>query len=77
MEPRYVRHLAAYSPEHRFELLAGAGHLPVGRHAAPLATLISTWLAEQGLGGSGAGAPGAAGADAVQPALQSAASPRS
>lgn len=79
MEPRYVRHLAAYSPGHRFELLAGAGHLPVGRHAAPLATLISAWLTEQSLGVSGAGASGsgAAGADALQPALQSVASPRS
>ncbi len=52
MEPRYVRHLAAYSAAHRFELVPGAGHLPVGRDAAPIAALIRAWLGEQGLGGA-------------------------
>jgi 2-succinyl-6-hydroxy-2,4-cyclohexadiene-1-carboxylate synthase len=44
MEPRYVRHLAAYSPHHRLELLEGAGHLPMRQMPQPLAALIEDWL---------------------------------
>lgn len=62
MEPRYVRHLAGYSPEHQFELLEGEGHLPMRTAAQPLAQLLNRWLNEQGL-------------DAATP--QSLASPRS
>jgi pimeloyl-ACP methyl ester carboxylesterase len=49
MEPRYVRHLAGYSPEHQFELLAGEGHLPMRSAPGPLAARLSHWLEEQGL----------------------------
>lgn len=44
MEPRYVRHLAGFAPSHRFELMAGAGHLPMRQMPHQLATLIKTWL---------------------------------
>lgn len=47
MEPRYVRHLAAYSPQHRLEVLAGAGHLPMRERPAALAQLIEGWLEEE------------------------------
>jgi pimeloyl-ACP methyl ester carboxylesterase len=46
MEPRYVRHLAGYSPEHRLELLEGEGHLPMRSAPERLAPLISDWLEE-------------------------------
>lgn len=49
MEPRYVRHLAAYSPQHRLELLEGAGHLPMRQMPDRLAALIETWLDEEGI----------------------------
>lgn len=49
MEPRYVRHLAAYSPQHRLEVLAGAGHLPMRQMPDRLATLIQAWLEEEGI----------------------------
>jgi pimeloyl-ACP methyl ester carboxylesterase len=49
MEPRYVRHLAGYSPEHRFELLEGEGHLPMRSAPVQLAELLSHWLEQQGL----------------------------
>jgi len=49
MEPRYVRHLAGYSPEHRFELLEGEGHLPMRTAPLALAQLIGRWLADQSL----------------------------
>jgi 2-succinyl-6-hydroxy-2,4-cyclohexadiene-1-carboxylate synthase len=48
MEPRYVRHLAGYSPEHQVEVLEGEGHLPMRTAPVPMAALISTWLGEQG-----------------------------
>ena len=48
MEPRYVRHLAGYSPLHQFSMLEGEGHLPM-RSAAPLlAQQLEQWLLEQG-----------------------------
>jgi len=46
MEARYVRHLAGYSPDHRFELLEGQGHLPMRSAPDLLAPLISDWLEE-------------------------------
>ena len=49
MEPRYVRHLAGYSPLHRFELLEGEGHLPMRTAPDALAQLISGWLEDQSL----------------------------
>lgn len=61
MEPRYVRHLAGFAPNHQLRLLAGAGHLPMRQQPARLAGLIRDWLERTVL----------AGAD------QSAASPRS
>jgi 2-succinyl-6-hydroxy-2,4-cyclohexadiene-1-carboxylate synthase len=54
MEPRYVRHLAGYSPGHRLELLEGAGHLPMRQMPQRLAGLIETWLEQEGIvGGRG------------------------
>jgi 2-succinyl-6-hydroxy-2,4-cyclohexadiene-1-carboxylate synthase len=47
MEPRYVRHLAAYSPQHRLEVLEGAGHLPMRQMPDALARLIEAWLEEE------------------------------
>ncbi|MEB3330879.1 MAG: alpha/beta fold hydrolase [Synechococcaceae cyanobacterium] len=47
MEPRYVRHLAGYAPDHRLELLDGAGHLPMWQQPAALAALIEGWLREE------------------------------
>jgi 2-succinyl-6-hydroxy-2,4-cyclohexadiene-1-carboxylate synthase len=47
MEPRYVRHLAGYSPQHHLELLEGAGHLPMRQMPARLAGVIETWLEEE------------------------------
>lgn len=47
MEPRYVRHLAAYSPQHRLEVLEGAGHLPMRQMPEAMALLIEAWLAEE------------------------------
>lgn len=49
MEPRYVRHLAAYCPDHRFALLEGEGHLPMRSAPAALAQLIGDWLEGQQL----------------------------
>ena len=48
MEPRYVRHLAGYSPEHQVEVLEGEGHLPMRTAPVAMAALISTWLEKQG-----------------------------
>jgi len=47
MAPRYVRHLAAYSPEHHFELLEGEGHLPMRSAPGQLARLVGDWLEQQ------------------------------
>ncbi|MFM9110564.1 MAG: alpha/beta fold hydrolase [Prochlorococcaceae cyanobacterium] len=44
MEPRYVRHLAAYSALHQLELLEGAGHLPMWEAPERLAAVIEGWL---------------------------------
>lgn len=49
MEARYVRHMAAYTPLHRLELLEGAGHLPMRQMPGALATVITAWLEETGL----------------------------
>jgi pimeloyl-ACP methyl ester carboxylesterase len=49
MEPRYVRHLAGYSPQHRFEQLEGEGHLPMRSAPQQLAALIDDWLRAQSL----------------------------
>lgn len=54
MEPRYVRHLAGYCPDHRFTLLEGEGHLPMRSAPAALAQLIGDWLEEQQLSERGA-----------------------
>ncbi|MEB3254829.1 MAG: alpha/beta fold hydrolase [Synechococcaceae cyanobacterium] len=59
MEPRYVRHLAAYSPLHRLELLEGAGHLPMRQMPERLAALIEAWLEEEGIGATAATGPAA------------------
>jgi 2-succinyl-6-hydroxy-2,4-cyclohexadiene-1-carboxylate synthase len=68
MEPRYVRHLAGYAPDHQVQLLEGAGHLPMRQQPVQLAGLIRDWLESRGLASSGAGDQGD---------RQSAASPRS
>lgn len=47
MEPRYVRHLAGYNRQHRFEVLAGAGHLPMRQQPEALACLLRDWLREE------------------------------
>jgi pimeloyl-ACP methyl ester carboxylesterase len=47
MEPRYVRHLAGYSRQHRFEVLEGAGHLPMRQMPGRLAGVIETWMEEE------------------------------
>ncbi|MFZ9974394.1 MAG: alpha/beta fold hydrolase [Vulcanococcus sp.] len=49
MEPRYVRHLAGYTPAHQVEVLEGEGHLPMRTAPGPLAALMDQWLKEQGL----------------------------
>ena len=58
MEPRYVRHLAAYSPLHQVELLEGAGHLPMRQMPARLASRILSWLEDEGLDGARPQLPG-------------------
>ena len=47
MQPRYVRHLAGYSPDHQLAILNGLGHLPMGEQPRQLAALIDTWLEEE------------------------------
>lgn len=44
MQPRYVRHLAAYASNHHLEILEGAGHLPMCQKPRELAGLIHHWL---------------------------------
>ena len=44
MEPRYVRHLAGYSPRHQLAILSGVGHLPMVETPRALAALIDAWL---------------------------------
>lgn len=46
MEPRYVRHLAGYSPDHQLAILPGLGHLPMVGKPRELAALIDAWLAD-------------------------------
>ena len=47
MEPRYVRHLAGYSPDHQLEVLEGEGHLPMRSNPAALAELLQRWLLDR------------------------------
>ena len=47
MEPRYVRHLASFTPLHRLHLLEGAGHLPMQQCPQELAQVIEAWLQEE------------------------------
>ncbi len=54
MQPRYVRHLAGYSPCHRVELLEGVGHLPMRQQPQQLATLIERWLRQEVLASAAA-----------------------
>jgi pimeloyl-ACP methyl ester carboxylesterase len=44
MEPRYVRHLAGFSPGHRFAELEHCGHLPMRQQPTQLAALLREWL---------------------------------
>ncbi|MEX1318035.1 MAG: alpha/beta fold hydrolase [Synechococcaceae cyanobacterium] len=46
MEPRYVRHLAGYAPQHQVTVLDGAGHLPMLQMPQQLAESLSGWLEE-------------------------------
>jgi 2-succinyl-6-hydroxy-2,4-cyclohexadiene-1-carboxylate synthase len=47
MAPRYVRHLAGYSPAHRLEVLEGAGHLPMCQMPRDVAAVIQAWLDQE------------------------------
>ena len=47
MEPRYVRHLAGYCPQHHLVELEGQGHLPMRSSPALLAEAIEGWLMEE------------------------------
>lgn len=47
MDPRYVRHLAGYTPLHRLEVIEGAGHLPMHQMPQALASRVETWLLEE------------------------------
>jgi len=47
MEPRYVRHLASFTPLHRLDMLKGGGHLPMRQRPRELAQLIETWLQQE------------------------------
>jgi len=47
MEPRYVRHLASYAPDHDLVELAGAGHLPMRQMPDQLAGAIDGWLVQR------------------------------
>ena len=47
MEPRYVRHLAGYCPDHQLAILPGVGHLPMVETPRELAALIDAWLEEE------------------------------
>ncbi len=44
MQPRYVRHLAGYAPDHTVVELSGVGHLPMRQAAPLLAATIDQWL---------------------------------
>jgi pimeloyl-ACP methyl ester carboxylesterase len=47
MEPRYVRHLASYAPDHDLVELGGAGHLPMRQMPDRLAGAIDGWLVQR------------------------------
>lgn len=53
MEPRYVRHLAGYAPQHQVSELEGAGHLPMLQMPARLAAVLEPWLEELPTAGVG------------------------
>ncbi|MEB3321574.1 MAG: alpha/beta fold hydrolase [Synechococcaceae cyanobacterium] len=55
MEPRYVRHLAGYSPLHRLEVLEEAGHLPMRQMPGALSRLVEDWLLEEVVGSQAPG----------------------
>jgi 2-succinyl-6-hydroxy-2,4-cyclohexadiene-1-carboxylate synthase len=55
MQPRYVRHLAGYSPRHRVELLQGVGHLPMRQQPRQLAERIEEWLEQEVLASAAVG----------------------
>ena len=44
MEPRYVRHLAGYAPQHELSVLEGVGHLPMLEQPERLAQVLLPWL---------------------------------
>ncbi len=50
MEPRYVRHLASFAPDHQLELISKGGHLPMSQNPEVLARLLLDWLHSIGLG---------------------------
>ena len=49
MEPRYVRHLASFAPDHRLELISKGGHLPMCEQPEVLAALLMDWFEAIGL----------------------------
>lgn len=49
MEPRYVRHLASFAPDHQLELIAKGGHLPMCQQPELLADVLLGWFAAIGL----------------------------
>jgi pimeloyl-ACP methyl ester carboxylesterase len=57
MEPRYVRHLASFAPDHRLELIAKGGHLPMCERPEVLAELLLGWFAAIGLSPEPGGEP--------------------
>lgn len=44
MAPRYVRHLAGYTPHQQSRVIEGAGHLPMRQMPDQLAALLREWL---------------------------------
>ena len=44
MAPRYVRHLAGYTPHQQCRVIDGAGHLPMRQMPDQLAAMLREWL---------------------------------
>jgi 2-succinyl-6-hydroxy-2,4-cyclohexadiene-1-carboxylate synthase len=44
MAPRYVRHLAGYTPHQQCRVIEGAGHLPMRQMPDQLAAMLREWL---------------------------------
>jgi pimeloyl-ACP methyl ester carboxylesterase len=44
MEPRYVRHLAGYAPDHELAMIPDCGHLPMRESPRQVAALVDAWL---------------------------------